>query len=106
MINQIYAVTSITEDVDVVIQTCDIKACHRIGKYKEKFVSPTYCNKALIKRRNLININSQKYNFSNSNTFFINENFTCTNDSIAFCGREQRGMAKFIPVILWMELFT
>ena len=60
------------EDVDVIIQNGDIEACQRIGKSDKKssseiaivrFFNCKYCKKALIKRRKLININSEmKYN--------------------------------------------
>ena len=78
------AITSIMEDVDVIIQNGDIEACHRIGKSDQKtsrkktivrFISCKYCKKALVNRKNLININSEmKYNFSQNNKIFINEN--------------------------------
>ena len=78
------AVTSIMEDVDVVIQSGDIEACHRIGKSDQetsrkktivRFINCKYCKKALVNRKNFININSEmKYNFSRNNKIFINKN--------------------------------
>ena len=74
------------EYIDVIIQNGHIQACHRIGKSDKKtsskktivrFVNRKSCNKALINRRELININSEaKYNFSKNN------------GSIAFCGKK------------------
>ena len=68
------AVTSIMEDVDVIVQNGDIEVCHRIGKSDQKtsskktivrFINHKYCKKALVNRKNLININRKmKYNFS------------------------------------------
>ena len=67
------AVTSIMEDVDVIVQNGDIEACHRIGESDQKtsskkttarFINRKYCKKALVNRENLININIEmKYNF-------------------------------------------
>ena len=62
------AVTSIMVDLDVIVQNGDIEACHRIGKSDQKtsrkktivrFISCKYCKKALVNRKNLININSE-----------------------------------------------
>ena len=68
------AVTSIMEDVDVIVQNGDIEACHRIGKSDQKtsskknivrFINCKYCKKAIVNTKNLVNINSEmKYNFS------------------------------------------
>ena len=98
------AVTSIMVDVDVIVQNGDIEACHRIGKSDQKtsrkktivrFISCKYCKKALVNRKNLININSEmKYNFSRNNKIFIKENLTCANESIAFCGRKLKRNSK------------
>ena len=92
------AVTSIMEDVDVFIQNGDIEACPKIGKSDKKtssketivqFVNRKYCKKALINRKELVNINSKtKYNLSKNNKIFINRNVTRTNESIAFCSRK------------------
>ena len=91
------AVTSIMEDVDVIVQNGDIEVCHRIGKSDQKtsskktivrFINHKYCKKALVNRKKPININSEmKYNFSRNNKIFINENLTHANESIALCGR-------------------
>ena len=91
-------VTSIMEDVNVVIEDGDIEACHRIGKTDPKtaskktivrFINRKHCKKALINRKNLMNINSErKYNFTRNNKIFINENLTRANESIAFYGRK------------------
>lgn len=92
------AVTSIMQDVEVVVQSGDIEACHRIGKSDRKtsskktivrFINRKYCKKALINRKKLRNVNSEtKYNFSRNNQIFINENLTRSNESLAFCGRK------------------
>ena len=86
------------QDVEVVVQSGDIEACHRIGKSDQKtsskktivrFVNRKYCKKALINRKKLRNVNSEtKYNFSRNNQIFINENLTRLNESLAFCGRK------------------
>ena len=91
------AVTSIMEDVDVIVQNGDIEACHRIGESDQKtsskktivrFINCKYCKKALVNRKNLVNINSEmKYNLNRNNKIFINENLTHANESIAFCGK-------------------
>ena len=98
------AVTSIMEDLDVIVQNGDIEVCHRIGKSDQKtsskktivrFINRKYCKKALVNRKKLININSQmKYNFSQNNKIFINENLTRANESIAFCGRKLKRNSK------------
>ena len=98
------AVTSIMEDVDVIVQNGDIEVCHRIGKSDQKtsskktivrFINRKYCKKALVNRKKLININSEmKYNFSRNNKIFINENLTRENESIAFCGRKLKRNSK------------
>ena len=55
------AVTSIMEDVDVIVQNGDIEACHRIGKSDQetsskkaivRFINHKYCKKALVNRKN------------------------------------------------------
>ena len=88
-------VTSIMEDVDVIVKNGDIEACHGIGKSDQKtsskktivrFINRKYCKKALVNRKNLVNINSEmKYNLNRNNKIFINENLTHANESIAFC---------------------
>ena len=90
------AVTSIMEDVDVIVQNGDIEACHRIGKSDQKssskktivgFINRKYCKKALVNRKKSINIYSKiKYNFSRNNKILIDKNLTRANESIAFCG--------------------
>ena len=56
------AVTSIMEDVDVIVQNGDTEACHRIKKSDQKssskktivrFINHKYCKKALVNRKNL-----------------------------------------------------
>ena len=56
------AVTSIMQDVEVVVQSGDIETCHRIGKSDQKtsskktivrFINCKYCKKALINRKKL-----------------------------------------------------
>ena len=63
------AVTSIMEDVDVIFQNGDVEACHRIGKSDQKtsskktivrFINCKYCKEALVNRKKLININSER----------------------------------------------
>ena len=98
------AVTSIMEDVDVIVQNGDIEVCHRIGKSNQKtsikknivrFISCKYCKKALLNRKKLINIDSEmKYNFSRNNKIFISKNLTRANESIAFCGRKLKRNSK------------
>ena len=100
------AVTSIMEDIDVIVQNDDTEACHRIEKSDQKSSSKKtivinhcynhkYCKKALVNRKNLININREmKYNFSRNNKIFINKNLTHANESIAFCGRKLKRNSK------------
>ena len=100
------AVTSIMKDVDVIVQNGDIEACNRIGKSDHKtsskkkktivrFINCKYCKKVLVNRKKLININNEmKYNFSQNNKICINENLTCENESIAFCGRNSKRNSK------------
>ena len=53
-----------------------------------RFINCKYCKKALVNRKNLVNINSEmKYNLNRNNKIFINENLTHANESIAFCGK-------------------
>ena len=60
-----------------------------------RFINCKYCKKALVNRKKLININNEmKYNFSQSNKICINENLTCANKSIAFCGRKLKRNSK------------
>ena len=50
------------------------------------FVNHNCCKKTLINRKNLINIDSEtKYNFRKNIKNLINESFTRSNESIAFC---------------------
>ena len=98
------AVTSIMEDVDVIVQNGDIEVCHRIGKSDQKtsskktivrFINHKYCKKALVNRKNLININRKmKYNFSWNNKIFINKHLTHANEPIAFYGRKLKRNSK------------
>ena len=98
------AVTSIMEDVDVIVQNGDTEACHRIKKSDQKssskktivrFINHKYCKKALVNRKNLININRKmKYNFSRNNKIFINKHLTHANEPIAFCGRKLKRNSK------------
>ena len=86
------------QDVELVVQSGDIEACHRIGKSDRKtsskktivrFINHKYWKKALINKKKLRNVNSEtKYNFSRNNQIFINENLTRSNESLAFCGRK------------------
>ena len=60
-----------------------------------RFINRKFCKKALVNRKNLININSEmKYNFSRNNKTFINENLTRANESIAFCDRKLQRNGK------------
>ena len=56
------------QDVEVVVQSGDIEASHRIGKSDRKtsskktivrFINRKYCKKALINREKLRNVNSE-----------------------------------------------
>ena len=76
------AVTSIIEDIDVIIQNGDMEACYRIGKPAKKrplkktivrFVDRKYCQKTLINRNEvkrsttsvkIINFHKQQFNQS------------------------------------------
>ena len=97
-------VTSIMEDVDVIVKNGDIEACHGIGKSDQKtsskktivrFINRKYCKKPLVNRKKHININSEmKYNFSRNNKIFIHQNLTRANESIAFCGRKLKKNSK------------
>ena len=91
-------VSDIMKDVDVDINSSDIKACHRIGKSDWRTVSKEtivcsinmkYCKKVLLKRKNFATINTvTNYNFSCNNQILINKSLTKTNKSLAFCGRK------------------
>ena len=60
-----------------------------------RFINRKFCKKALVNRKNLININSEmKYNFSRNNKTFINKNLTRENESIAFCDRKLKRNGK------------
>ena len=97
-------VTSIMEDVDVIVQNGDTEACHRIGRSDQKtsskktivrFINHKYSKKALLNRKKLININSEmKCNFSWNNKIFINKNLTRANESIPFCDRKLKRNSK------------
>ena len=91
-------VFDIMKDVDVDINSCDIKACHRIGKSDQSteskktivcFINRKYCKKALLKKKIFATINTvTKYNFSRNNQIFVNESLTKTNESLAFYSRK------------------
>ena len=86
------------KDVDVDINSSDIKACHRIGKSGRRtaskktivcFIKRKYWKKALLKRKKFGTINTMTtYNFSRNNQIFVNESLMKTNESLAFCGRK------------------
>ena len=70
-----------------------------------KFINRKFCKKALVNRKNLININSEmKYNFSRNNKTFIKENLTRANESIAFCDRKLQRNGKIHACITRDEI--
>ena len=91
-----FTVTSILIDIDVAVDTNDIEDCHCFGKIDSeskskktivRFVNKSYCEKALLNKKKLSNLDHKKYNLSRSTKIFINENLTRMNESIAYEGR-------------------
>ena len=91
------SVTEILTDIDVNVTSNDIEACHRIGKKDKRinstktiirFVNRKHAKKALFNKKRL-NQNNKNYSFNtNNNAFFISENLTRMNESLAYQGRK------------------
>ena len=90
------SVTEILSDIDVKVTTNDIEARHRVGKSDNKIGTKTIvrfdnrknAKQALYNKKKLSQI-KKKYEFNkNNNSFFISENLTRVNESLAFRGRK------------------
>ena len=91
------SVTKNLSDIDVKVTSNDIEACHRIGKKNYRinstktiigFVNRKHTKKALYNKKKLSQ-NHKNYSFStNNNPFFISENLTRMNESLAYQGRK------------------
>ena len=97
-INQLEeSVTKDLSDIDVKVTSNDIEACHRIGKKNYRinstktiirFVNRKHTKKPLYNKKKLSQ-NHKNYSFStNNNPFFISENLTRMNESLAYQGRQ------------------
>ena len=91
------SVTEILTDINVNVASNDIEAGHRIGKKDSRigntktiirFVNRKHAKQALHNKKKLSQV-KKKYTFnSNNNPFFISENVTRINESLAYQGRK------------------
>ena len=91
------SVTEILTDINVNVASNDIEDCHRIGKKDTRidstktiirFVNRKHAKQALYNRKKLSQV-KKKYTFNtNNNHFFISENLTRMNESLAYQGRK------------------
>ena len=91
------SVTEILTDINVNVASNDIEACHRIGKKYTRigstktiirFVNRKHAIQALYNKKNLSQV-KKKYTFNpNNNPFFISENLTRMNESLAYQGKK------------------
>ena len=82
-------------DIDVKVTINYVEACHRIGKKNNRinstktiirFVNRKYAKKDLFNKKKLSQ-NHKNYSFNtNNNCFFISENLTKMNKSLAYQG--------------------
>ena len=84
-------VTSILKDIDVDVDSDKSEASHIFKKPKktsksrktiDRFTNRKYCKKALLKRKNLANLNNEKHQLSSSNKIFIRENLSRMNEAL------------------------
>ena len=86
------SVISVLADIDVSVESQDIKACHRFGKPdRDKsqktivwFVNRKNCKQVLFNKKKLSSVDCSKHNFTQNTKIFANENLTPTNESIAY----------------------
>ena len=91
------SVTEILTDINVNVASNDIEACHRIGKKDTRigstktiicFVNRRHAKQALHNKNKFSQV-KKKYIFNpNNNPFFISENLTRMNESLAYQGRK------------------
>ena len=98
IINQLgESVTEILTDSNVNVASNGIEACHRIGKKVTRigstktiirFINRKHAKQALYNKKKLSQV-KKKYTFNpNNNPFFISENLTRMNESLACQGRK------------------
>ena len=84
-------VASILKDIDVDVDSDTSEASHifkklkKTSKSRKNMVRSTnrkYCKKALLKRKNLANLNNEKHQLSSSNKIFIRENLSRMNEAL------------------------
>ena len=86
------SVISILADIDVLLESQDIEACHRFGKPNRDrslktivlFVNRKNCKKVLFNKKKPSSIDNSKHNFTQNTKNFANENLTPMNESIAY----------------------
>ena len=89
-------VVGILNSINVNLDSCDVKACHRIGRSKDfkrkktiiRIVNRKFCKKALVngKKSSSANINDNEIQLKNK--VFINENLANYNNKISFYCRK------------------
>ena len=86
------SVISVLADIDVLVESQDIVACHRFGEYdRDRFQKTIVCfvnwktaRKFSITIKKINCIDNSKHNFMQNTTIFANENLTPMNESIAY----------------------
>ena len=91
------SVTEIPTEININVVSNAVEACHRIGKKDTRigstktivcFVNRKHAKQALHNKKKLSKV-KRKYTFNpNDNPFFISENFTRMNESLAYQGRK------------------
>ena len=86
-------VTEILTDININVASNDIEACHRIGKKDSRigstktiirFVNRKHAKQTLYNKKKLSQV-KKKYTFNpNNNPFFISENLTRMNETLAY----------------------
>ena len=88
-------VISILSDIDVNVESREVKDCHRIGESNNgskktiiRFVNWKYWKKVLLNRKQLERIDLKKHQFVRGTRIFINKNLTVKNEHLAFNCRQ------------------
>ena len=86
------SVISVLADIDVLVESQDIVACHRFGKYdRDRFQKTIVCfvnwktaRKFSVTIKKINCIDNSKHNFMQNTKIFANENLTPVNESTAY----------------------
>ena len=106
------SVMSILADIDVLLESQDIEACHRFGKPNWDrslktivlFANRKNCKKVLFNKKKPSSIDNSKHNFTQNTKNFANENLTPMNESLPTTAESWSAVVSFMVASREMAL--